>query len=683
MAVVGSQSAGKSSVLEALVGRDFLPRGPGICTRCPLLLQLVRAAPGSPDVAEFLHVPGKRYTDFGEVRSEIEAETARRAGPGTALARDAIRLRVASPRVLTMTLVDLPGLAKLPTGDQPADVGAQVRDLCLHYISAPTCVILAVTPAAADAVTSDGLALAREVDPAGERTVGVLTKADLVDAGTSAAPLLRGDALPLRLGYVAVVCRGVAASAAGASAGDGRAAEVAFFGGRPEYAGLAARTGVPALARTLNRVLADAVRASLPSLGAALDDATAARARELAVLGAAPPGSSPAARGALLLRMLESYAGRFAGALDGSSPSLPLDEVAGGARLRHVFRDVFVAGLAALDPAASLSDADVRTALRNAGGVRGTLLIPDAPFEVLARGAVRRLLPPCLAAAQHAHAELLRMAEDALPPDVDRFPALRGALLAAADAYVSAGAAPAERMIRDLVAIELAFINTDHPDFVGGGRAVALAMERRAARAGPPTAAAPRQPPRPTPPASPTKGLATALASSPPAGGALLRGELAGDEAAAPRWAWPRRGGGAAPAAAAPPALPPPPRTLTVPPTASDAEEVQVEVTRTLVGAYHAIVVRNLQDAVPKAIMHFMVNAVSRGLQQHLITELYREERFGELVAERGDVASRRSAALDALDAARRARRVLETLPAQLTAAARGVGGGGGRPRPV
>ena len=106
-------------------------------------------------------------------------------------------------------------------------------------------------------------------------------------------------------------------------------------------------------------------------------------------------------------------------------------------------------------------------------------------------------------------------------------------------------------------------------------------------------------------------------------------------------------------------------------------------MTRTLVGAYHAIVVRNLQDAVPKAIMHFMVNAVSRGLQQHLITELYREERFGELVAERGDVASRRSAALDALDAARRARRVLETLPAQLTAAARGVGGGGGRPRPV
>ena len=136
-----------------------------------------------------------------------------------------------------MTLVDLPGLAKLPVGDQPPDVERRVRELALRYVSAPTCLILAVTPAGADAVTSDALHLAREADPRGERTLGVLTKCDLADFGggrssgaaATVAPLLRGEVLPLRLGYVAVVCRGGRAAASGLSAADGRAAEAAFF----------------------------------------------------------------------------------------------------------------------------------------------------------------------------------------------------------------------------------------------------------------------------------------------------------------------------------------------------------------------------------------------------------------------------------------------------------------------
>ena len=132
----------------------------------------------------------------------------------------------------TMTHVDRPGHAKHPVGDQPPDVERRVRELALRYVSAPTCLILAVTPAGADAVTSDALHLAREADPRGERTLGVLTKCDLADFGggrssgaaATVAPLLRGEVLPLRLGYVAVVCRGGRAAASGLSAADGRAA---------------------------------------------------------------------------------------------------------------------------------------------------------------------------------------------------------------------------------------------------------------------------------------------------------------------------------------------------------------------------------------------------------------------------------------------------------------------------
>lgn len=72
VAVVGSQSSGKSSVLEALVGRDFLPRGNEICTRRPLVLQLVRSSEPSDEYGEFLHLPGKRFYDFSDIRREIQ-----------------------------------------------------------------------------------------------------------------------------------------------------------------------------------------------------------------------------------------------------------------------------------------------------------------------------------------------------------------------------------------------------------------------------------------------------------------------------------------------------------------------------------------------------------------------------------------------------------------------------------
>jgi hypothetical protein len=77
--VVGGQSSGKSSVLESIVGRDFLPRGSGIVTRRPLVLQLHKTD-DKVEYAEFLHLPKKRFTDFGAVRREISEETDRITG---------------------------------------------------------------------------------------------------------------------------------------------------------------------------------------------------------------------------------------------------------------------------------------------------------------------------------------------------------------------------------------------------------------------------------------------------------------------------------------------------------------------------------------------------------------------------------------------------------------------------
>jgi dynamin 1-like protein len=123
--VVGSQSAGKSSVLENIVGRDFLPRSSGICTRRPLVLQLYTINPveGNDDDAEkgeewgeFLHLPNKRFYDFAEIRKEIEKETERLTGKNKGISNVSINLKIFSPYVLNLTLVDLPGITKVPTG---------------------------------------------------------------------------------------------------------------------------------------------------------------------------------------------------------------------------------------------------------------------------------------------------------------------------------------------------------------------------------------------------------------------------------------------------------------------------------------------------------------------------------------------------------------------------------------
>nr|VWP00095.1 Iron transport multicopper oxidase FET3 (EC (Cell surface ferroxidase FET3) [Ganoderma boninense] len=120
LAVVGSQSAGKSSVLETIVGRDFLPRGQGIVTRRPLVLQLIHTpVPDTPadytEWGQFLHID-KRYTDFNEIRREIEQETFRVAGQNKGISKLPIHLRIYSPNVLDLTLVDLPGLTKVRVG---------------------------------------------------------------------------------------------------------------------------------------------------------------------------------------------------------------------------------------------------------------------------------------------------------------------------------------------------------------------------------------------------------------------------------------------------------------------------------------------------------------------------------------------------------------------------------------
>jgi replication fork clamp-binding protein CrfC len=203
---------------------------------------------------EFLHIPGQKFYDFNKIREEIVRETESKVGRNAGISPVPINLRIYSPNVLTLTLVDLPGLTKVPVGDQPKDIERQIRDMVLKYISKPNAIVLAVTAANQDLANSDGLQLAREVDPEGQRTIGVLTKVDLMDEGTDVVDILAGRIIPLRLGYVPVVNRGQRDIENKRPISYALEHEKNFFESHKAYRNKASYCGTPYLARKLNLV---------------------------------------------------------------------------------------------------------------------------------------------------------------------------------------------------------------------------------------------------------------------------------------------------------------------------------------------------------------------------------------------------------------------------------------------
>lgn len=230
---------------------------------CVLIATL---SPSIIEYGEFLHCRGKKFTNFEEIRKEIEDETDRSTGSNKGISPVPINLRVHSPHVLNLTLVDLPGMTKVPVGDQPADIEHQIREMVLQFIRKENCLILAVTSANQDLATSDALKLAKEVDPEGLRTIGVITKLDLMDEGTDAREILENKLLPLRRGYIGVVNRSQRDIEGKKDIRAAMDAERKFFISHPGYRHMAERMGTPYLQRVLNQQLTNHIRDTLPSL---------------------------------------------------------------------------------------------------------------------------------------------------------------------------------------------------------------------------------------------------------------------------------------------------------------------------------------------------------------------------------------------------------------------------------
>ncbi|XP_041440725.1 dynamin 2 L homeolog isoform X4 [Xenopus laevis] len=462
IAVVGGQSAGKSSVLENFVGRDFLPRGSGIVTRRPLILQLIFS---KTEYAEFLHCKSRKFTDFDEVRQEIEAETERVTGSNKGISPVPINLRVFSPNVLNLTLIDLPGITKVPVGDQPHDIEYQIKDMILQFISRDSCLILAVTPANTDLANSDALKMAKEVDPQGLRTIGVITKLDLMDEGTDAKDILENKLLPLRRGYIGVVNRSQKDIDGKKDIRAALSAERKFFLSHPGYRHIAERMGTPHLQKSLNQQLTNHIRDTLPALRNKLQSQLLSLEKEVEEYKNFRP-DDPTRKTKALLQMVQQFGVDFEKRIEGSGDQVDTLELSGGARINRIFHERFPFELVKMEFDEKDLRREISYAIKNIHGVRTGLFTPDMAFEAIVKKQVVKLKEPCLKCVDMVIQELINTVRQCTSK-LASYPRLREETERIVTTYVREREGKTKDQILLLIDIELSYINTNHEDFIG------------------------------------------------------------------------------------------------------------------------------------------------------------------------------------------------------------------------
>jgi len=489
LVVVGTQSSGKSSLLNGIMGADILPLGEQMVTRAPLSLQLIHTPDPSAMRAEFgdfrhggwvaadkivLTCPDPTPDQLAKIRAAIDAQTATRAGTQKGVSTAPILMRLYSPHVPDLSLVDLPGLTMtaLTAQGQPKDIKEQIRGMVGSYIAQERTIILMVCPARADLEADPAVELAREHDPQGKRTVGVLTKVDLMNAGTDVSSYLTNTAaadLQLSLGYFACKMRGPAESQL--SVRDGFGSEEAFFAAHPSYgrqhAPFGDRLGVPHLTSFLSRVLLQHVRQHMPNILNEVMTLHAATERKLAEIGQLVPPDE-ASRSALVQNHVATFARDYVGSLVEKRA-----DVKTGRRIKDAFNSLNeqLRAVSPFDPE-HFSDAYLLEAVGDTEGNHLSLPIP--PIELIEhmlthpeRRPVRQLLPPCLGCLAKVHDELRELCSSRLRvPHLARFPKLQAKLTEEVEALLERERANTQAKLEELIAMEEAYIYTDDEKFL-------------------------------------------------------------------------------------------------------------------------------------------------------------------------------------------------------------------------
>jgi hypothetical protein len=469
---LGVQSSGKSSVLESIVGLNFLPRGEGICTRRPLELRLIHVYEDTKPWAVFEEISNTKFTDFEKVRETIERLTDKRAGNNKGIVDDPIILTIYSSTCPDLTLIDLPGITRIPLAgsDQTEDIERVTKEMAYRYISDPRTIILCVIPANTDLSTSEGLMMARKVDPQGIRTVGVITKVDIMDRGTNARRVLEGKEIPLRLGYVGVKNRSQEDINHKIRVEKALEEEREFFSKHPVYSTMpSGYLGTEVLSNKLTKVLYTHIKHLLPEI---LKE-TLYRIKEcderLHELGPSAP-VDPRQKTQLIWNMVtdfcEVFKNTIRGKYDRRKSSRMTKDLSGGSTIKGFFKNLLTEYTGDFRATEKYSDEEIQRAMVMHEGDN----IPGFPsvdvFIFLLQPQLELLKLPVLDCLADVHSFLEQLAHKVLEKVFYRFPALSGELAEQASSVLINEREACREIVESIIDAEEGYIFTNDLDYL-------------------------------------------------------------------------------------------------------------------------------------------------------------------------------------------------------------------------
>ena len=276
------------------------------------------------------------------------------AGYNKGISTVPIVVKIYSPEVVNLTLIDLPGITKIPVGDQPTDIEKVIKNMIRVYIDNPNSLILAISPANYDLANSDALKLARETDPDGERTIGIITKVDTVDDDEQLFDTITGKVYKLKHGYVGVKCRNQKETEAGLDMKTALRNEGLFFENHSKLSQLKTRMGIPYLTRKLNEYLVEHVKKCLPMIRQKLNGLLAEKEAERKNYGLVFTFNTGSAdKSTLLYTIVNRFAKLYSDSINGNI--INEEELCGGAKINHLL-ELFRRNMQQFSPFQDLND---------------------------------------------------------------------------------------------------------------------------------------------------------------------------------------------------------------------------------------------------------------------------------------------------------------------------------------
>lgn len=522
-----------------------------------------------------------------------------------------------------------------------------------------------------------------------------LMQVDIMDDGTDASDILSNKVIPLKKGYIAVVNRSQADINKSVTVREGNSKEKQYFMKHPGYRLVEKRCGTQNLARILNQLLVKHIKEVLPDIKAKISQMVKETETNLASLGEGVDSLTQSELVAFLLQLLSKFSSGFRDKLEArsSSSNINIDELSGGARISYVFKEIYCTRLASFMSLDGMSDDNVRTAIANANGLRPAMMMPEQAFDLLIRKEILRLEAPSIQCLEFVYDELLRLVAESFPTEMKRFPNLKDRVSEIVHGHLRNLLKPAQAMIKNLISVELAYLNTSHPDYISSGRAVAEANNILEMSKPKPVIQLDKDnsnnhhPNIPVSPAvKPGTSSGTAASSSAasvesrPPSGSLVSGSPMRPGGGFNIWGFAGNALSAAGAISttstqAPFSSSAAGRTnsdqsktsaaakktvvddsliklssvpdciskSSVPP--NDREKLEMLTIRIFVDSYFNIVKKNIMDLVPKTIMHFLVNAFRDSLSDHLNAELHAVigDKGSDLLREKNDISEQRA----------------------------------------